>query len=62
MNESPGDLHAQAEEFGQETAGLLSVALPGLPVPSVEILGRDDRFIVRASASGNSKGLPLYVK
>ena len=62
MNESPGDLHAQAEEFGQETAELLSAALPGLPVPPVEILGRDDRYIVRASASGNSKGLPLYVK
>ena len=59
MSESPGDLDQQAEEFGRETAGLLSAALPELPTPPIEILRREARYIIRASGG---KGLPLYVK
>lgn len=59
MSESPGDLQHQVEEFGQETAGLLSAALPGLPDRPIEILHREDRYVIRP---GDIKGLPLYVQ
>ena len=59
MTETPGDLQHQVEEFGRETAGLLSAALPRLPERPIEILRREARYIVRARGT---KGLPLYVK
>jgi hypothetical protein len=59
MSESPGDLQHQVEEFGRETAGLLSAALPGLPARPIEILHREDRYVIRPT---ESKGLPLYVQ
>ena len=58
MSESPGDLQQQVEEFGRETAGLLSAALPRLPAPPIEILRHETRYVIRPSG----KGLPLYVK
>jgi hypothetical protein len=58
MNESPGDLQQQVEEFGRETAGLLSAALPALPTPPIEILRHEARYVIRPTG----KGLPLYVK
>ena len=58
MSEPPGGLEQQVEEFGWETAGLLSAALPGLPTPPIEVLRREDRSVIRPSGS---KGLPLYV-
>ena len=58
MSQPPGDLQQQVEEFGQETAGLLSAALPRLPVPPIEILRRETRYVIRH----NGKGLPLYVQ
>jgi hypothetical protein len=57
MSQPPGDLQQQVEEFGRETAGLLSAALPRLPVPPIEILRREARYVIRHSG----KGLPLYV-
>ncbi|MGH3273565.1 MAG: hypothetical protein ACRDNZ_04470 [Streptosporangiaceae bacterium] len=57
MSQLPGDLQRQVEEFGQETAELLSATLPGLPDPPVEILQRQDRFII---GPPKQKPLPLY--
>jgi hypothetical protein len=54
----PGDLQQQAEEFGQEMAGLLSAALPGLPDPPTEILHHEGRAVIRPPAV---RPLPLYV-
>lgn len=59
MSEPAGDLQLQAEEFGQEMAGLLSATLPGLPTPPVEILQHNDRVIIRPP---DGKPLPLYIK
>lgn len=59
MSQPPGDLAQQAEEFGRETAGLLSVTLPGLPDPPVEILRRGDRFVI---GPPQQNPLPLYVR
>ena len=59
MSKTPGDLQQQAEEFGQETAELLSATLPGLPDPPVRILGHENRIIIRPPGS---KSLPLYAK
>jgi hypothetical protein len=56
VSDTPANLHDQVEEFGQETAGLLSATLPGLPVPPVDILKHENRSII----SGNA--LPLYVR
>jgi hypothetical protein len=47
------------EEFGRETAGLLSATLPGLPQPPVEILRHENRTIV---GPPDGKPLPLYAK
>src|ERR1700728_4291238 len=58
-NPPPGDLELQVEEFGRETAGLLSATLPRLPDPPVRTLRRQDRTIV---GPPDSKPLPLYVK
>jgi hypothetical protein len=58
MSQSPGDLAQQVEEFGRETAGLLSATLPGLPDPPVEILRREDRFVI---GPPHHTPLPLYV-
>lgn len=57
MIQPPGDLEHQVEEFGRETAGLLSATLPGLPDPPVEILRREDRFVI---GPPEQKPLPLY--
>jgi hypothetical protein len=57
VSDTPGDLHQQVEEFGQETAGLLSATLPNLPVPPVDILVHDNRSIIRPP---DRKSLPLY--
>lgn len=54
-----GDLQQQAEEFGQEMAGLLSATLPKLPVPPLEILQHNDRVIIR---SPDGDPLPLYIR
>ena len=59
MSETPGDLQQQVEEFGQETAGLLSATLPGLPEPPIEILRYENRTVIRSPDGGP---LPLYVK
>lgn len=58
MSEHPGDLRQQVEEFGRETAGLLSATLPDLPEPPIEILSHDARHVIRPP-SGN---LPLYIQ
>ena len=58
MSETPGDLQQQVEEFGQETAGLLSATLPGLPEPPIEILRHENRTIV---GPPEGQRLPLYV-
>jgi hypothetical protein len=57
MSKTPGDLQQQVEEFGQETAELLSATLPGLPEPPVTTLRHDNRTIVRPPDGQ----LPLYV-
>jgi hypothetical protein len=57
VSDTPGDLHQQVEEFGRETAGLLSATLPNLPVPPVDILVHDNRSIIRPP---DRKSLPLY--
>ena len=54
----PPSLEQQAEEFGQEMAGLLSATLPGLPDPPVEILAHETRTIIWPP---DGKPLPLYV-
>lgn len=56
--DTPGTLHQQVEEFGQETAELLCATLPRLPDPPVRILRYEDRFVI---SPPNSKPLPLYV-
>lgn len=58
MRKTPGDLQQQVEEFGQETAELLSATLPRLPDPPVRILRRENRTII---VPPGSKPLPLYV-
>lgn len=58
MMDTPGTLHQQVEEFGQETAELLCATLPGLPDPPVRILRYEDRFVI---SPPESKPLPLYV-
>jgi hypothetical protein len=57
VSDTPGDLHQQVEEFGRETAGLLSATLPNLPVPPVDILVHENRSIIRPP---DGKPLPLY--
>ena len=57
----PGDLKRQAEEFGQEMAGLLCATLPDMPESPVVILQRDDRFVIRAAETGSVRGLPLKI-
>jgi hypothetical protein len=57
MSDTPGDLHQQVEEFGRETAGLLSATLPNLPDPPVRILAHENRSI---SQPADGKALPLY--
>ena len=57
MTGTPGDLHQQVEEFGQETAGLLSATLPGLPDPPVQILKHENRSVIQPV---DSQPLPLY--
>lgn len=57
MSDTPGDLHQQVEEFGRETAGLLSATLPDLPMPPVDILVHENRSIIRPPAG---RSLPLY--
>ena len=59
MSKTPGDLQQQAEEFGQETAELLSATLPGLPDPPAQILGHENRIII---GPPDSKPRPLYAK
>jgi len=59
ISETPGDLQQQVEEFGQETAGLLSATLPGLPDPPVRILRYENRTII---GPPDSKPLPLYAR
>ena len=49
-------LAQQAQEFGQEMAGLLLATLPGLPEPPVQILASGDRVIIRSAGS-----LPLCI-
>lgn len=58
MSGPHADLQHQVEEFGRETAGLLSTALPRLPERPIEILHREDRYVIRP---GDNKGLPLHV-
>lgn len=58
MMDTPGTLHQQVEEFGQETAELLCATLPGLPDPPVRILRYEDRFVI---SPPDSKPLPLYI-
>lgn len=58
VSDTPGDLHQQVEEFGRETAGLLSATLPNLPDPPVRILRHENRSIINPVAG---KLLPLYV-
>jgi hypothetical protein len=53
----PGDLQQQAEEFGQEMAGLLTATLPRLPDPPIEILRRGDRVVIWPP---NNQPLPLH--
>jgi hypothetical protein len=57
MTETPGTLNQQAEEFGQETAELLSATLPGFPDPPIEILRHEARSIIRPVGPG----FPLYI-
>jgi hypothetical protein len=59
MSKTPGDLQQQVEEFGQETAELLSATLPGLPDPPVRILGHENRIII---GPPEGKPLPLYAQ
>jgi len=57
VSATPADLHQQVEEFGRETAGLLSATLPNLPVPPVRILVHENRSIILPA---DGKSLPLY--
>ncbi len=59
MRDTPGDLHQLVEEFGQETAGLLSATLPGLPVPPVSIQRHETKAIV---IPRDGQVLPLHVQ
>ena len=59
VSDTPGDLHQQVEEFGQETAGLLSATLPKLPLPPVRILVHENRSIIQPA---DGRALPLYAK
>jgi len=59
MSEAPRGLQQQAEEFGQETVGLLSATLPGLPEPPVEILRYENRTTI---GTPDRMPLPLYAK
>lgn len=59
MSEPPGALEHLAEEFGQETAGLLRSCLPDLPEPPIEILRHENRAIIGPPSQSS---LPLYVK
>jgi hypothetical protein len=47
MSQEPADLRRQAEEFGQQMAGLLCATLPGLPDPPIEVLTHEDRSVIR---------------
>lgn len=58
MSDTPGSLQQQVEEFGRETAELLSATLPGLPDPPLITLRHHNRTIVRPP----DHKLPLYVK
>ncbi len=59
VSKTPGDLQQQVEEFGQETAELLSATLPKLPDLPVRTLQHENRTII---IPPDSKPLPLYVK
>lgn len=59
MSKTPEDLQRQVEEFGQETAELLSATLPRLPDAPVRILRHENRTII---VPPDSKPLPLYAK
>jgi len=57
-DQTPPDLHQQVEEFGQETAGLVSATLPDLPDPPIHILVHENRSIIRPPGTL----LPLNVR
>jgi len=58
VSELSAELERHVAQYGWETSELLLAALPGLPDPPVEILRREDRFVVGAPGQ---KTLPLYV-
>lgn len=58
MTVPSADLKQQAEEFGQEMAGLLSATLPSLPDQPIDILQRGNRFIIRPT---DGTLLPLHI-